>query len=626
MLNAKPMKHVRIQVLTSELPQISLNLAESTFFAPDKRENKEDDALPNIPGESYRATFQLAKSRLNKTCGYYCQKVQALPAQGLLIDEAQLEKINEWLGDIWGELSELQEQRHRLAEQHREIDQLLEALEDFDTMNIDLDLLQSERSFLDIQLGTVPRENISQLRDALGLSGYLLFPFKDANDEVPVAVIGLTESEDDQLKPLLDTAAFHALEIPPEVSKDPKQVKQDLQQKTTELLSKEKALDEQLQNWTEQHHAKLEQAAHVLKVAAPYVSMAEAATHRGDLSLIKGWVPAHHVEQLRELLQSRLQQPFVLDVRDPEPHEHKEVPTLIGENKLARPFATLVGQYGIPRYGEVNPIGLFSLTYMLMFGMMFGDIGHGAMFALGGILLRKKLKSFTPFVVIAGISSIIFGFLYGSIFGYEEVIHHIWIAPLSDPLYMLTVALLWGIGFLLLITSFNIINHLRMGNRTGALFGDNGLSSMALYIGLIGMGYSVYASGSVAIAWVVLTLAALITLFGYRMIESDAPAGERILVATIETFETITGYLSNTLSFLRVAAFSLNHVALALAVFTLADMSSGAGHWVTIVLGNIFIMVLEGAIVAIQVLRLEYYEGFSRFFIGDGRAFKPLTL
>jgi len=95
-------------------------------------------------------------------------------------------------------------------------------------------------------------------------------------------------------------------------------------------------------------------------------------------------------------------------------------------------------------------------------------------------------------------------------------------------------------------------------------------------------------------------------------------------VVLIEGFETVMGYFANTLSFLRVAAFSLNHVALFLAVFTIAGMLGTTGHWITVVIGNLFVLVLEGAIVAIQVLRLEYYEGFSRFFSGDGREFQPL--
>ena len=101
---------------------------------------------------------------------------------------------------------------------------------------------------------------------------------------------------------------------------------------------------------------------------------------------------------------------------------------------------------------------------------------------------------------------------------------------------------------------------------------------------------------------------------------------ERILVALMEGFESVMAYISNTLSFLRLAAFSLNHVALSIAVFTVASMMHTTGYWLTVVLGNISILVLEGAIVAIQTLRLEYYEGFSRFFGGDGRPFRPLTL
>ena len=98
------------------------------------------------------------------------------------------------------------------------------------------------------------------------------------------------------------------------------------------------------------------------------------------------------------------------------------------------------------------------------------------------------------------------------------------------------------------------------------------------------------------------------------------------MIALMEAYESIMAYISNTLSFLRLAAFSLNHVALCIAIFTVANMMRSAGYWTTIVIGNVFILVLEGGIVGIQTLRLEYYEGFSRFFGGDGRPFRPLTL
>ena len=115
-----------------------------------------------------------------------------------------------------------------------------------------------------------------------------------------------------------------------------------------------------------------------------------------------------------------------------------------------------------------------------------------------------------------------------------------------------------------------------------------------------------------------------LALYGWRQL--DAPVGEKILVVFIETLETVIGYVSNTLSFLRVAAFSLNHAALSIAVLTLADMMGTTGHIITVILGNLFVLVLEGGIVMIQVLRLEFYEGFSRYFSGNGHEFEPLQL
>jgi V/A-type H+-transporting ATPase subunit I len=387
-----------------------------------------------------------------------------------------------------------------------------------------------------------------------------------------------------------------------------------------------RALDAQARAWGEAAREELEQAARVLYLAAPYMALGEAARQRGELSRLQGWVPAQDMAQVERALSEKLANPFVIESRNPLPEERPLVPSVMRHGKLLRPFLALVTQYGVPRYGEVNPTHLFALTYTLMFGMMFGDVGHGAVILLSALLLQRRLGSFTAFGIAAGISSMLFGFLYGSLFGYEHLLHAIWIAPLSDPLYMLTVALLWGIGFITLVTLLNILNHLAQGDRNGALFADNGLLSLLLYAGLLGTGYSFYKSGSVGAFWAILTVITLIGIFAHKLIEQEAPIGERILVAFIETFETITGFVSNTLSFLRVAAFSLNHVALAIAVFTLANMMGDTGHWITVVLGNVFILVLEGLIVAIQVLRLEFYEGFSRFYSGDGKAFKPLTL
>jgi V/A-type H+-transporting ATPase subunit I len=619
------MKHISIQVLTTDLPNASVILAELESFSPDPRPYAEED-LPEVPGQPFRSLYTQARTRLDKIASQV--DFEPTPTTQCVepITEEQLAQANEWLGSAWETCSGFEESRREHQEERRTIDQLESYLANFHNLHIDLGQLEAENSFLESRIGMVNRTQVRQLSDALGLDGYLLFPFMEGEIDNHVVILGPGGKEKSNLDAVLDTAGFRSLEIPPELQNEPDEVKTQLSQRRDAVEQAARELDQQAHAWGESSHEALEKAACVLHLAAPYVTLGEAARYRGDLSRLQGWVPTEDIHLIERALHDKFASPFVIETRNPLPEERQLVPSAMRHSKLLRPFSQLVTQYGVPRYGEVNPTHLFALTYILMFGMMFGDVGHGAVILVTALLMHRKLGSFTAFGIAAGLSSILFGFLYGSIFGYEHVLHALWIAPLTDPLYMLTVALLWGIGFITLVTLLNILNHLTQGDRHGALFGDNGLLSLLLYGGLLGTGYSFYSTGSIGAFWAALAILSLVGIFAHKLVEQEAPIGERILVAFIESFETITGFVSNTLSFLRVAAFSLNHVALAIAVFTLANMMGDTGHWITVVLGNIFILVLEGLIVAIQVLRLEFYEGFSRFYAGDGKAFKPLTL
>jgi V/A-type H+-transporting ATPase subunit I len=181
-----------------------------------------------------------------------------------------------------------------------------------------------------------------------------------------------------------------------------------------------------------------------------------------------GWAPAQRIREIEARLCGALSLPFVLETREPREDERHLVPVPAKSNGLLRPFAMLVQQYGIPRFGEFDPTMLFAITFAAMFGMMFGDIGHGAVIVLVGLLLRRKLGAFTYLFVLAGLSSMLFGWLYGSIFGVEHWIHPLWIAPMTDPIYMLTVALGWGVAFLTLGSAIAIGNRLLGGDLAGA--------------------------------------------------------------------------------------------------------------------------------------------------------------
>ncbi|MES9858277.1 MAG: V-type ATPase 116kDa subunit family protein [Sedimenticola sp.] len=619
------MKHVILQVLTEDLPLVSLTLADKGVFSPDYRVWYAE-SFPYIPGIQYREIYRQACSRLQKIESQISLPEEIDISRLHVVSEAELIKTNDWLGGVWKRCSSYEEAFRRLGDDERMVSQLSQALDNFVALNIDLSLLQGEKLFLDIHVGMVPRENVAQLKEAISLADYLLFTYMEQEESAHIIVLGLKGDRVQEMRSVLDTAGFRPLPIPPELRNEPDKVRADLEERRKKVADEWRIETEEMIACGNELRVMLKEARQTLAMAEPFVSMENAARSSGHLAIISGWMPAREIAPIETTLQKTLENPFQLNARTPYREEHHLVPSYMPKTRLMTPFATLVKQYGIPRYGEIDPTAIFAFTFIAMFGMMFGDVGHGAVITFTAWVLRKQLKKFTLFAVAAGLSASLFGLLYGSIFGYEHLFHAVWIPPLSDPIYMLSMALFWGVGFLVIITLLSIHNRFVSGDFNGAIFETNGVVSIILYLSVLGGMYSLYKNDAFGTLPAFLSILSLLTLLAYKLIETKATPGERMMVATIETFETLTGYISNTLSFLRVAAFSLNHVALAVAVFTLADMMEGAGHWMMVIGGNIFILVLEGAIVTIQVLRLEYYEGFSRFYAGDGREFKPLRL
>lgn len=617
------MKHVRLLALTEALPQASLALAETESFHPDDRPPTEIQ-LAALPGHVYREIYTQAHTRLDKITRLIPIAPAAEIGQIRVVDVEELRALNDWLGKLWEEASSYEEDLRRLDDAERLIREQQAALQNFAALNIDLGMLRSKTRFLDIHVGMVPRENLRQLEGAVGLAGYLLHVYMQRDDSTHVVILGPAGSKESQLGPVLTAAGFQTLPIPEELDREPAELQRELDAKRHDIGEQRQALQKTLDAWAAPHRHRVAEARHTLMLAEPLVALDPSLRSAGHLAHLAGWVPARAVTTLRKRLSESLDGAFELTVRNPLPEERRLVPTVPVKSRLLTPFAMLVNQYGIPAYGEVDPTPLFALTFLLMFGSMFGDVGQGAVIAGAAWWFRGKLGRFWPFGLMAGLSSIGFGFLYGSIFGYEHVLPALWMSPLSDPLLMLSIALGWGVVFLTVACLLAIYNRLAVRNWSDAIFGHHGAVNLVFYLSLIagslqlgrGQGF-----GALPAVLIVLSLGAL-AVHSWRHL--DAPVGEKILVVFIETLETIIGYVSNTLSFLRVAAFSLNHVALSIAVFTLAGMMGTFGHILTVILGNLFVLVLEGGIVMIQVMRLQYYEGFSRYFSGDGHAFAPI--
>lgn len=319
-------------------------------------------------------------------------------------------------------------------------------------------------------------------------------------------------------------------------------------------------------------------------------------------------------------------------------------PTKMKNPWLFKPFEMFIQMYGLPAYNEIDPTVLIGITYSFLFGFMFGDAGQGLCLLAGGFLLyRAKKMSLAAIISCCGFFSTIFGLLFGSIFGFEEIIEPLWLRPAQamtnlpfigklNTVFIVAVAM--GMGIILLTMILNIINAYKAHEPVESWFDTNGIAGFVFYASLV-ITVILYMTGKSLPATFVLVVMFLIPLALIFLKEPltavvekkaekiEGGKGMFVVQGFFEMFEVLLSYFSNTLSFVRVGAFAVSHAAMMEVVLMLAGVESGNPNWLVVVLGNLFVCGMEGLIVGIQVLRLEYYELFSRFYCGTGRPFKP---
>jgi V/A-type H+-transporting ATPase subunit I len=347
----------------------------------------------------------------------------------------------------------------------------------------------------------------------------------------------------------------------------------------------------------------------------------------------------------------------------------EQVPVRFSDNGILKPFRLLISVYGIPRYEEIEPSIFFALSFVLMFGLMFGDAGQGlAVILLGSwIALTRRpfsdnLRSAGWLMVMCGISATCVGIAAGSYFGFEPKHCPEWLSgvstwlaqvkpshhaaefprlfePMKDVMTLFAISLGIGITCLSIGLVINVVNKFRTRRFADAILDKSGLAGIIFYWGALGLGVKGAVSGQVR-GWELSLLLLPVALLAMREPLMNFLHREKHLVhegwliygmeAVVESFEVMNGFLSNTLSFLRIGAFALSHAAMCSMIFVVAAMIRElplGGFWqlLLIVFGNLFIIGLEGMVVTIQSMRLQYYELFSRFFPGDGLPYKPFS-
>ncbi|MDR0374201.1 MAG: V-type ATP synthase subunit I [Treponema sp.] len=396
--------------------------------------------------------------------------------------------------------------------------------------------------------------------------------------------------------------------------------------------------------------------------------------------LLTGWMPADSLDsiasELVKITSGRigirtLNPDEVPSVRD----GSEKVPTALSHGKFAKSFEPLVFSYGAPLYGAIDPTLFVAVFFTLLFGVMFGDVGQGLVLLLVGLLLMQKDSKFTrgyknfggPLVAV-GISSMSMGLLYGAVFSNETIleaptlavtgffantpvgVYFGWSAvpkilrlmpekgSLDKLFYFFGFTLALGVILNSTGLIFNIINQFIKKNYEKALFSKTGIAGALFFWHAIGIAVRLILNDR--LHWFdvpCLAIPLLGIFFGDalgRLISGEHPILKEglmvfIIEGIVEILETLSSYISNSVSFLRVGAFALSHAVLSFITFTMADIVARSSSFgpvfslAVIIFGNGIIIVLEGMIVAIQVTRLQYYEFFSKFFTETGVRFAP---
>ncbi len=386
---------------------------------------------------------------------------------------------------------------------------------------------------------------------------------------------------------------------------------------------------------------RLEELSHNFDVRKMAARMKD---NQEDFYILCGWMSETDVEKFQKEIEGD-DKIFVV-VEDDRETYFGAPPTKLKNPKLFKPFEMYVQMYGLPAHDEMDPTMFVGLTYSFIFGAMFGDVGQGLLLLIGGGLLYYfKRIPLAGIVATAGVFSTIFGFLFGSIFGFEDIIDAVWLRPIEHMTTLpfigklntvFVVAVAFGMGIILLSMVLHIINALRSHDIEAAWFDVNGVAGLVFYgsvvatIVLFMTGHK--TPGGIVLA-VMFGVPLLLILFREpltKKIQKRADKMEEskamfLVQGFFELFETLLSYFSNTLSFVRIGAFAVSHAAMMEVVLMLAGAEKGSLNWVVVILGNLFVCGMEGLIVGIQVLRLEYYEMFSRFYKGSGRTFDPYT-
>jgi len=578
-------------------------------------------------------------------------ELESLPdVTGAEVPELTLDAVEQRLATIEGRTAGVLRQREATLQRWGRVTALLDQVQAYEGLELSFDQV-SRFSFLHFAIGSLPAENLATFEQRVG-NNVVLLPLGEAEGRRRLVAVTSRKGRF-ALETVLEAAKFRREALAESATGTMQdlleQARREKEQLAAELTRPRDAIE-----------ALVSEVARPLAIFQAVVEVerkildAEQHFPRTDTTvLITGWIPATDVAAVRRRLQDLVAGRCVVEADDPGDVPEEEIPVLLRHPRLLRPFQRLVAAYGLPGYRELEPTLFVAITFLVMFGMMFGDMGHGALLAVVGLGAlvwggKEPVHDAGILLIAAGGASALFGLLYGEVFGFEVPSLMLWNNPLhGDTMELLIVAMGYGVVVISLGLVLNIVNRLRRGDVVGGVMGKFGAAGAILYWGALALGIKAYVlKHELSAVWIVLLIVVpMVVMFlkepvqyilatrAGRKTESGS-LFEAFFESGVELFEGCLGYMANTISFVRLGAYAMSHAAILYAALMMAEQTrtmAGAGlggvlYVVILVFGNLLTIVLEGIIASVQALRLQYYEFFGKFFSGTGRAFKPFRL
>lgn len=636
-----PIKSIGIIGLRSELDKVINICGRSGEFQPDDPLNFYSDTRGFMPVTD--------KNPYSEPLSDFTETLNLAGIKPDIIDVRDVIDSNEQVLDrIEAMNRELERLIATRADLNQRIDQCKRSIEEtshFVGMDMDFDKIFS-CEFIKANFGRLPRDSYQKLENYKD-DPYISF-FICTEDETHywgVYVTPIDKSEDiDRIFSGLyfehcDVEGFHGT---------PEKSLEILRSHLNALLEELDVADSKLESYYKYNKTDINRYFSKISELELYSDIKKNAMFYHRSFILVGWVPADCADELVSQLEAV--ESIECSLTDGKDELKHSPPIKLKNNFFSKPYEFFIDMYGLPCYNEPDPTFFVSLSFTILFGIMFGDVGQGIILSIAGYLMWKfKRMDIGKILMPCGVSATLFGFVYGSVFGFEEALDPLYHAvgmsgkpvPVLESATMLVVVAA-GIGVFLVLFAmfFNVFSSFKRHDFGRAIFHPSGICGIVFYAALVsGMLCTLFGIPVMNI-WYVLGLIVVPLILIYlgeplsKLINGDKnwkpeKWGEFLVQSFFELFETLLSYVTNTMSYLRVGTFVLVHAGMMLVFFTLAELLGEPGsvaYIIMVVFGNAFVMVLEATLVTIQVLRLEYYEMFSRFYIGDGRPFKPVRL